>query len=791
MRLRLTVIGLFSFFLILWAARPAFVAQRKQPAAAAGENNSVSFLATFGCLRNGPEVYDGNLTVTGGKILRLVPWRFFQQDKISGETSWKLEVKRTVFENQPDRPNSIAGGSGPALNVVPAGVFVTVPGSSTSVEFQTKQGSFSVPGRQLQYGQVLQYLDGDVVVERVPAADRISPETKEQHDYPSRAVTKAGVVWTAWQAYEDRGDNVYVRQAGAAPVKLTTGKGDVYRTAIAEDPDGRMHAVWSERKDLDWNLYERVYDGNSWGARRQITNGNSPNMFHKLVPASAAGPLRLIWVGYEGGLSYLYVSSLDGGKWSQPQRIGGPSVWSPDASTDRQGNLYVAWDSYKNGNYDIFFRRLPLAGTPGEVEQVTSSPLFEAHASVAVDKQGRPWLAWDESGANWGKDWNHEDQNRATVLYANRSIKVVVKDGDKWKQAGDFSTAVSDRLRRYWQFPHLAVDGSGRVWALFQIRPAATSNREDYWCAGGMWELYLTTFENGVWRPAALVPDSSTRPEVPMQAVGTAAGVSMVWASDGRSFGQAGGFGQATMRQYDIFGAQASASRAAGAPVLNEAAEPARRRPARAQIMHPNEKQDVARIRGYRTSVDGTNYRILRGDFHRHTEISGDGAGDGSVEDYYRYMIDSAEMDTGIITDHNEGGDVEYNWWRTEKSYDLFHIRDRFTPLFGYERSVNYPNGHRNVVFDHRGVRTLPVTRDEQSGKVNSGSLVYPYLRQNRGICMEHSLATGQGTDYRDNDPELEPLVELYQGYHAAYEYEGAPRAENGTRHLLIHGGYE
>jgi hypothetical protein len=95
------------------------------------------------------------------------------------------------------------------------------------------------------------------------------------------------------------------------------------------------------------------------------------------------------------------------------------------------------------------------------------------------------------------------------------------------------------------------------------------------------------------------------------------------------------------------------------------------------------------------------------------------------------------------------------------------------------------------VVFDHRGVRTLPVEPAEMRGTKNSGLLVYPYLRQNRGICMEHSLATGQGTDYRDNDPVLEPLVELYQGYHVSYEYAGAPRAETDERHLLIHGGYE
>ena len=63
--------------------------------------------------------------------------------------------------------------------------------------------------------------------------------------------------------------------------------------------------------------------------------------------------------------------------------------------------------------------------------------------------------------------------------------------------------------------------------------------------------------------------------------------------------------------------------------------------------------EDVRRIRDYRTAVGGAEYRILRGAIHRHTDISNDGAGDGSLEDFYRYMLDAAAMDTGIVTDHN------------------------------------------------------------------------------------------------------------------------------------------
>ncbi|MGH7490404.1 MAG: TolB family protein, partial [bacterium] len=338
--------------------------------------------------------------------------------------------------------------------IVPAGLIVTVDAAASDAVFETQQGSFSVPVRRLGYGSVLHYLDGDVQVERVPTSTRLSPQNAEEHDYPSIAVTRQGQMWTAWQAYRDRGDNVYAAIAGQPPTRLTAEKGDIFRTSAGEDAQGRIHVVWAERRGEDWQLYERIHDGTNWSDVHQITSANSPNLFHKLIPA--AGGLHLIWVGWENGQSYLYLASFDGAGWSEPQRIGGPSVWSPDGTTDRQGNLYVAWDSYVNGNYDIFFRRIGASGTPDAVEQVTHSPRFQAHASVAVDGQGRPWLAWDESGANWGKDWNHQDMNRSTVLYKDRSIQVVVKEGGQWKEAPPLEAAVPDRIRRYWELPHLA-----------------------------------------------------------------------------------------------------------------------------------------------------------------------------------------------------------------------------------------------------------------------------------------------------------------------------------------------
>ena len=127
-------------------------------------------------------------------------------------------------------------------------------------------------------------------------------------------------------------------------------------------------------------------------------------------------------------------------------------------------------------------------------------------------------------------------------------------------------------------------------------------------------------------------------------------------------------------------------------------------------------------------------------------------------------------------TDHQAGYDQEFTWWQNQKLVDIFQVAGAFTPLYGYERSLLFPNGHRNVVFAQRGVRTLPVPAAEASGKDGAAKL-YEYLKKNKGISMPHSSATNQGTNWRDNDPEVEPLIEIYQGYRNSYEYEGAPKA--------------
>ena len=70
----------------------------------------------FGETQSATRVYDGSLSVSSGSVVRLEPYRFFQNDAVTGADSWKLTLKRVAFENRSGRPNSVAGG-GPSMNV--------------------------------------------------------------------------------------------------------------------------------------------------------------------------------------------------------------------------------------------------------------------------------------------------------------------------------------------------------------------------------------------------------------------------------------------------------------------------------------------------------------------------------------------------------------------------------------------------------------------------------------------------------------------------------------------------
>jgi hypothetical protein len=70
----------------------------------------------------------------------------------------------------------------------------------------------------------------------------------------------------------------------------------------------------------------------------------------------------------------------------------------------------------------------------------------------------------------------------------------------------------------------------------------------------------------------------------------------------------------------------------------------------------------------------------------------------------------------------------------------------------------------------------LPISARDFDGHAPDTQMLYKYLHLFDGVCASHTSATSMGTDWRDNDPLVEPMVEIYQGCRQNYERPGAPR---------------
>ncbi|WP_395751813.1 hypothetical protein [Prosthecobacter sp.] len=612
-----------------------------------------------------------------------------------------------------------------------------------------------------------------------------------------------GGAWIVWSERLDGNFEILARhyaQEKLGPVEnLSNAPGNDLCPVAAYSTKGTVMVAWMAAKDGKFEIRTRTHLDGAWAAAQTVSNssGNCWNPSLSTDPrAEGSGQFALGWDTYEKG-------------------------------------DYDVWLCMLGANGSGPFKPMPVANTAQ----------YEARASVAYDLQGAVWVAFEKSGETWGKDWGAYDSNDGIGLYRNREIGIVVWDGKtlqepqgsiadalpgaqaaraagkkgKGKGRGADVTAPApakspeapDGLaferpaerrgapgahaeangpQTYNNLGRIICDSEGRIWLIARTR--LNSFRGPL---GSTWGSVAAYLDGKEWvGPIAIPHSDNLLYNLPALASGPK-NLFVAHSSDHRQdrmaeFNRAktpgGKGGNASLDaskdpfDNDVYFSRLNAAgnvkayelKPLSAAVLDNPA-PSKRTTA--------ERAELSAIRSFRSTIGGTERQILRGEFHRHTEISGDGANDGPLEDMWRYAIDAASMDWIGNGDHDNGGGREYTWWLTQKTTDAFFLPKAFTPMFSYERSVSYPEGHRNVVFAQRGVRTLPrlpISDARVHEPAPDTNMLYKYLKKFNGVCASHTSVGTMGTDWRNWGGEFEPMVEVYQGARQNYEYPGCPR---------------
>jgi hypothetical protein len=780
-------IFLAVFALVVWKQggnQPVVHANPDPQPAAAADLKAVTLV--FGEKDAQPTAWDGSANISAGSIERIAGSHFTNTCTVDG-LAWTCSTYPWTPAGQGMNPRERQQPHATALETVGVTIyFQAPPGATISVKLKKGQ-DFSFQPANLPEIEGIYPLDATVDIHRSPIVQQIS-DGQSENDFATIA-TSEDAVWVAWQSYHDKADTIFLRPYRQGKwgdrLTVTNQPGDLFMTGVAAAA-GKATVVWSEHDGPNFELRARTYDGRAFGAVEDVTSGAGNNLFHQ-VAADAAGNLHVAYQSWRHGRSSVYLRSKVNGRWSREIEIGDVSRdarandWDAAVAVDRDGTPWVAWDSYATGSYNVLLRPV-RNGIPGPILRVTDSTYYHAHPSVAFDDRNRVWVAYEEAPANWGKDVGFLFET-GSGLYDGRTVKVAVyADGRRLTTLQQPGAAAPAVVRDFVQEPKL-VAANGHMWLL--VRPMTSSRLPTtHWKAGGKWEVCATYYAGSRWSPLITVPDSVGRNGGELSAAADARGNVLVALVTDHILWGGPNFGMNPGNNDVMF----TTLRGDTAAPMELAARPPEQ-PGEAPS-EPNEKQEIARLRDYAIQAEGKTYKIYRGDLHRHTEISLDGAGDGTLYDAYRYAMDAAGLDFLVVTDH-QSGQNEYMWWRIQKAADMFHVPGFFTAVYGTERSVAYPNGHRNLLFAQRGVPILNIGPEERRGTMNSGSVLYPFLKKYGGISTPHSSHTTMGTDWRDNDPTVDPIVEIWEGSRTSAEHEGAPMAPSADHSEMWAGGYK
>ena len=621
----------------------------------------------------------------------------------------------------------------------------------------------------------------------------------------------------------------------SAPIAITPPGGDLYRPAVAVDGKGRPWVFWSANEKGNFDVWARPVENMKPGPVVRLSSAPGSD----IDPAATTDSTGRVWVAWQGwreGKACIFAAVQNGDGFSEASTVASSAgnEWDPAIAAGPGGQVTVAWDSYRYGQYDVFFRTATGPNAWGKEMPAAASLTYEAYPSIAYDPAGVLWIAYEEGSEQWGKDFGAYESSGVS-LYDGRAIRLrgFTADGRVVEPATDPGTALAGAVlggssiakgsrqagaSNSWlkpdpdlykrrkasgylfgpgqqlrdtpprdtpinTMPRLVADSSGRLWLAYR-------SKYPYWwnSVGQVWTEHLTSCNGSTWTDSIYLHHTDNLLDNRPALVAVKPGeLLIVGSSDGRRQFHIFAFMPGTRPanrsdnrdpyQNDLYANSVVLGPASGMPAV---------KPGRAVTVAGKDPRDrteeaiVAKLRNYRFQSPQGELRILRGEFHRHSELSMDGGNDGSVIDQYRYMLDSAHMDWVGCCDHDNGSGREYTWWISQKLTDIFYNQGKFATMFHYERSVNYPEGHRNIIFAERGVRVLPrlpISKADQPGHAPDTLMLYEYLRKFDGIVASHTSATGMGTDWRDNDPDLEPVVEIYQGDRQNYEMPGAPRS--------------
>jgi len=199
------------------------------------------------------------------------------------------------------------------------------------------------------------------------------------------------------------------------------GANDSFRSRIASDDQGNVYVVYTDGRHGQYDVYFNHSNdfGKTWfipDIRLNTNSAGSSLSYNAEITCDENGNVYVVWTDERSIEKDIYFNYSDDygrpGSWlASDIRIDRGNGWStgPIISCDENGNVYVVWYDYRNGNWDVYINRSRNKGAPGtwltnDIRLNTNSAgsSNSAGGNVVCDNSGGVYVTWRDTRKDEG-----------------------------------------------------------------------------------------------------------------------------------------------------------------------------------------------------------------------------------------------------------------------------------------------------------------------------------------------------------------------------------------------------
>lgn len=240
--------------------------------------------------------------------------------------------------------------------------------------------------------------------------------------YPSCALDYAGNLHVVWETNDFDGASIYdiayrrLSQGiwtGVTRVTSNSSQGYSWRPVVACSPDNLVHMAWQDNRQGTFKIfYKYLAGGSTWGNDLCL----SPQGVYAEFPSLAVSGSEpaVVWQDFRDGSYQIYFIKYNGtAGWGQDSAISQSTygAFSPCLAGDQAGNLHVAWEDLRDGNFEIYYRRFSaMTQTWGPVVRLTNDPYYSRQPFLQCQSDGAVNIFWSDD-----RDGSYEIYRRKSV----------------------------------------------------------------------------------------------------------------------------------------------------------------------------------------------------------------------------------------------------------------------------------------------------------------------------------------------------------------------------------------